>query len=193
MTALIFIISAFIAYKLLRSTAQQRKADRAAEERQRIRAERAEQERRNIALEQARMKEEMRLDRERAKEITRRQIAEEASRLEWQKRQDAINRQAKAERERLAREQAKQADMIEKMQFQLDQATQNIDFLQGRIAELDAQLDYWLLQQAGSIPGSKTFEKCQSKIVSLHSQINAAEMKLGKAQFCKAQAQRKLA
>ena len=137
--------------------------------------------------------------RERAQAETRRQIEAEKARIAWQKRQDAINRQAQAERERLrkeqerqAKEQARLAEEQERMKHVLAQATADIDFLQDRTADLYAQLDYQLLLQAGTVPGSKQFEKYQSKIVTLKNQIHAAENKLSRAQYQQAQAQQKL-
>ena len=100
----------------------------------------------------------------------------------------------------MKREQAKQAAQlanheaeISALQFKAAQANADIDFLRDRIAELDAQLDYILLQQSATIPGSKSFEKYQSKIVTLHNQIHTAETKLAKAQHTKKEAEKKLA
>ncbi len=188
MTTVIIIALIWAVYKLLSAASRKAKADRAERERERIRQEQAAQ-RREIA--------EMR---ERAKEETRRQIEAEKARIAWQKRQDAINRQAQAERERLrkeqerqAKEQARLAEEQERMKHVLAQATADIGFLQDRTADLYAQLDYQLLLQAGTVPGSKSFEKCQSKIVTLKNQIHTAENKLSKAQWNRDTAQRKLA
>ena len=188
MTTVIIILAIWGIYRLLKGTAERRQAERAEREQQRIREE------------QAAQREEMRLMRERAKAETRRQIEAEKARIAWQKRQDAINRQAQAERERLrkeqerqAKEQERQAAEMEKMRHVLAQATADIDFLQDRTADLYAQLDYQLLLQAGTVPGSKSFEKYQSKIVTLKNQIHTAENKLSKAQWNRDTAQRKLA
>ena len=181
MTTIIVILAIWGVYRLLKCTAERRQAERAERERQRIREE------------QAAQREEMRLMRERAKQETRKQIEAEKARIAWQKRQDAINRQAQAERERLRKEQERQAAEMEKMRHVLAQATADIDFLQDRTADLYAQLDYQLLLQAGTVPGSKQFEKYQSKIVTLKNQIHTAENKLSKAQWNRDTAQRKLA
>ena len=188
MNVLIFAAVIWGICKLLSAASRKAQADRAERERQRIREE------------QAAIREQIRMDRERAKAETRRQIEAEKARIAWQKRQDAINRQAQAERERLrkeqerqAKEQERQAAEMEKMRHVLAQATADIDFLQERSAELYAQLDYQLLLQAGTVPGSKQFEKYQSKIVTLKNQIHTAENKLSKAQWNRDTAQRKLA
>ena len=126
--------------------------------------------------------------------------AEQAAQHEADRRRDRmIIDQARkaAEHDRtiavLAKEQQKQAEQIARIQYQLNTATANIDYLQSHIAELDAQLDYYLLQQSGAVPGSKSFETYQNKIVSLHSKIHTAENNLIKARYQQAQAQRKLA
>ena len=188
MNVLIFAAVIWGICKLLSAASRKAQVDRAERERQRI------------IEEQAAQREEMRLMRERAKAETRRQIEAEKARIAWQKRQDAINRQAAADRERLrkeqerqAKEQERQAAEMEKMRHVLQQATADIDFLQERSAELYAQLDYQLLLQAGTVPGSKQFEKYQSKIVTLHNQIHTAESKLSRAQYQRDTAQRKLA
>lgn len=188
MTTVIIIAVIYGIYRLCKSAADRAQEDRAERERQRIREE------------QAAQREEMRLMRERAKAETRRQIEAEKARIAWQKRQDAINRQAQAEREHLrkeqerqAKEQARLAEEQERMKHVLAQATADIDFLQERSAELYAQLDNVLLLQAGTVPGSSAHTKYQSKIVTLHNQIHAAETKLSRAQYQREQAQRKLA
>jgi len=188
MTALIIIAIAYCIYRICKGSAERRQAERAARERERIRQE------------QAAIREQMRMDRERAKEETRARIDAEKQRLAWQKRQDAINRQAAQERERLkkeqerqAKEQARLAEEQNKMRYVLAQAVEDIDFLVQRIADLDSQLDYQLLLQTSSLPGSKQFEKCQSKIVTLRNQIHCAESRLARASYNKDTAQRKLA
>ena len=107
---------------------------------------------------------------------------------------------ATRERERLRREQERQAavlakheEMIARNTQILKQAVADIDFQNERLAELDAQLDYLMMKQAATVPGSKEHERLQSKIVSLHNQIHTAESKLSRAQFNREQAQRKLA
>ena len=188
MNVLIFAALIWGICKLISAASRKAQADRAERERQRIREE------------QAAIREQIRMDRERAKAETRRQIEAEKARIAWQKRQDAINRQAQAERERLrkeqerqAKEQARLAEEQERMRHVLAQATADIDFLQERSAELYAQLDNVLLLQAGTVPGSSAHTKYQSKIVTLHNQIHAAESKLSRAQYQREQAQRKLA
>lgn len=93
----------------------------------------------------------------------------------------------------LAKEQRKQAEQIAKMQQTVKQCSADIEYLTDHQADLYAQLDYYLLQQSGTIPGSKTFEQYQNKIVSIKTKLHSTESRLSKAQFNQAQAQRKLA
>ena len=136
---------------------------------------RIKREQERIREEQARIKEEQKRQKEWAKAETARRIA--------------IEREQIAQR----KEQERQAAEMERMKHVLAQATADIDFLQDRTADLYAQLDYQLLLQAGTVPGSKQFEKYQSKIVTLKNQIHTAENKLNKAQWNRNTAQRKLA
>lgn len=99
----------------------------------------------------------------------------------------------------MRKEQARQAAAIskhdaeiEKLKHTVEKAEFDIGFLLQRVAELDSQLDYLMIQQAGTVPGSKQFEKYQNQIVAKHNQIYAAESKLNKAQYAKAQAAAKL-
>ena len=126
--------------------------------------------------------------------------AEQAAQREEQRRmimrqREQANRLAKAEQEqsRQRKEQQKQAEQIAKLKYTVAQTISDIAYLTDHIADLDAQLDYCLLQQAETIPGSKSFEKYQNKVVSLKTRIHAAESKLSKAQYQQAQAKRKLA
>lgn len=195
MKAIIFIALIWAIVRLVSAIHHKAQEEKAERERQRIREEQS------AIREQMRMdREQMRLDRERAKEETRARIESERARLAWQKRQDTINRQAAQERARLAKEQERQAkelakheEMILQMTEQLRKADADIDFLTSRVADLDAQLDYQLLLQTSSLPGSKGFEKCQSKIVTLRNQIHCAESRLANAEYKREQAQRKLA
>ena len=118
------------------------------------------------------------------------------------RRQLAMEREqerARKEEEKLAKEQAKQAAQLAKhekrisdLEYKMEQAERDIDFLRDRIAQLDAQRDNYLLLQAGTVPGGKEHSKYQNKIVSIDNQIHAAENKLAKAQHTHEQAAREL-
>ena len=191
MNVLIFAAVIWAICKLI-SAASRGAKERAAEmERERIRAE---QER--IREEQARARAWQREQEQRAREAARRQVEHDKAIARAAREREALRK----EQERQAKEQARQAAEIAKHEAELDrmrhvlaQATADIDFLQERSAELYAQLDNVLLLQAGTVPGSSAHTKYQSKIVTLHNQIHAAETKLSRAQYQREQAQRKLA
>ena len=191
MNVLIFAALIWAVCKLI-SAASRGARERAAErERERIRHE---QER--IRQEQARARAWQREQEQRAREAARRQVEHDKAIAKAAREREALRK----EQERQAKEQARQAAEIERHNAELDrmrhvlaQATADIDFLQDRTADLYAQLDYQLLLQAGTVPGSKQFEKYQSKIVTLKNQIHTAENKLSKAQWNRDTAQRKLA
>lgn len=152
-----------------------------------------------IRDEQTRQREQIKTEIERAKLETKERIEAEKRRLEWQKRQDEINRKAEQDRIRIEKEQARQAEQLErheaelrKARFEIEQNKADIDFLQERTSELNAQIDYYTLLQAGTVPGSKEHSKYQSKIVTLHNQVHTAENKLRRAEWCKAEAERKM-
>lgn len=101
--------------------------------------------------------------------------------------------------EKLAKEQEKQAAQLAKhekriadLEFRMEQAEGDIEFLNERIANLDAQRDYLILQQSATVPGGKEHTKYQSKIVSIENQIHTAENKLNKAKHIKAMAEKEI-
>ena len=119
--------------------------------------------------------------------------------IELAKQQVREEMERKREEERLAKEQAKQAAQLAKhekrladLEFRMSQAESDIEFLNDRIAQLDAQRDLLMLQQSGTVPGGKEHTKYQTKIISLDNQIHTAEGKLAKAKHTKAMAARAL-
>lgn len=123
----------------------------------------------------------------------KRQLAEQKRIYTEQERQRKEQERIAKEQERQAKAQERLEAEQEKMRHTLEKATSDIDFLQERQADLYAQLDYQLLLQAGTIPGSKPFEKCQGKIVSLRNQLHTVESKLSDAEWHRDTARRKLA
>lgn len=132
--------------------------------------------------------------------------------IENQKKQKTINRidrevktnstivrQLEREQRVLAEEQRKQAEQLAKhekriadLEFRMEQAEGDIEFLNERIANLDAQRDYLLLQQSATVVGGKEHTKYQSKIISIENQIHTAENKLNKAKHIKAMAEKEI-
>ena len=116
-----------------------------------------------------------------SKAKTDRIIALEKAKAEqerWNARQEEINR--------------KTDERLHKIEFTLAQAVSDIEFLRDRLAQLDAQRDYLMLQQSGTVPGGKEHTKWQTKIMAVDNQIHTTENKLSKAEFNKAEAERKL-
>lgn len=136
----------------------------------------------------------------RQRKLEQKQMAQELA----QQKRDAelyVRKQIALEREqmKLAKEQQRQAEQIAKhdkriadLEFRMGQAESDIQFQNERIAQLDAQRDYLLLQQSGTVPGGKEHTKYQTKIISIENQIHAAENKLSKARHTKAMAQREM-
>lgn len=191
MNVLIFAALIWAICKLISAASRGAKERAAERERERIR-----QEQERIRQEQARARQWQREQEQRAREAARRQVEHDKAIARAAKEREQLRR----EQERQAKEQARQAAEIAKHEAEIDrmrhvlaQATADIDFLQERSAELYAQLDNVLLLQAGTVPGSSQHTKYQSKIVTLHNQIHAAESKLSRAQYRREQAQRKLA
>lgn len=177
----------FCVYKILSALSAKRKEQERKAEVQRIRDE------------QTRQREQIKTQIERNKLEVKERIEAEKRRLEWQKRQDEINRKAEQDRIRIEKEQAQQAERMDKLEaeqrkarFEIEQNSADIAFLQERTSELYAQIDYYTLLQAGTVPGSKEHSKYQSKIVTLHNQVHTAENKLRRAEWCKAEAERKM-
>ena len=147
-----------------------------------INAKQTEREQQRIREEQARLRTEV-------MKQARRQAEQERAIAKAAKEREALRK----EQERQAKELAKHEDMIARMTEQMRKADADIDFLTTRIADLDYQLDFQLMTQAALLPGSKGFEKCQGKIVTLRNQIHTAESRLANAEYKREQAQRKLA
>ena len=108
------------------------------------------------------------------------------------KEREAADAKLAKEQERQAQQLAKHEKRIADLEYRVSQAESDIEFLNGRIAQLDAQRDYLLLQQSGTVPGGKEHTKFQAKIVSIENQIHTAENKLSKAQHIKEMAAKEL-
>lgn len=194
MKTILIIAALYCAYKILTAVSEHNKEAARKSEAERIRKEQA-----AIRAEQARQREQIKMQIEWAKLETKERIETEKRRIEWQKRQDAINRQAEQDRIRLAKEQERQAAIlvrheaeIRKAQHDIKLFSADIDAMEQRTADLYARLDYFLLMQAGTIPGSAEHDKYQSKIIVLRNQIHTAENKLRRTEWCKSEAERKM-
>ena len=184
MKTLIIIAIIYCVYKIIRTS-----ADRTDEENQAVRAE---EERTRIILEQTRIKEEIRADRERAKEMTRRQIESERQRLAWQQRQDKINRQAQLDRERLAKEQAKQAEQLKRhefvirdLQYRMKACEEDHKAIMQKLENLNALhvIESRNMEAAERAGDDNRKAAALRKIITLDSQIAAAEKKERKIRY----------
>lgn len=98
---------------------------------------------------------------------------QKAEALEMQRRQ----RKLEEEQERQAKEQEKLAERVEKLEWTVEKSARDISDLDEQLADFYGQLDSYLLQQAGMVPGSTQFNKLQDKIVTKRGQIRRAENK----------------
>jgi len=123
-----------------------------------------------------------------SKAETDRIVALEKARIEqekWNWKQEELNRKQ-------AEYNVKMSERMHKAEAKLELAISDITFLRDRLAQLDAQRDYIMLQQSGTVPGGKEHTKYQTKIISIDNQIHTTESRLAKAEFAKAEAERKL-
>ena len=150
--------------------------------------ERIRREQERVKLEQARQREAWKAAQAAERERVRQMVALEREQARQAKEQERIAK----EQERQAAQLAKHEKRLADLEYRVSQAESDIEFLNDRIAQLDAQRDYLLLQQSGTIPGGKEHTKYQAKIISIENQIHTAENKLSKAQHTKAMAQREM-
>lgn len=133
------------------------------------------------------------------REEIERQKAETQALLRRQHEVEREQARQRAEQERLAKEQERQAaqlakheEQIAKLTFRMERAEQDIEFLDERLRNLTAKRDNYMAQQSACAPNSADWDKWQTKIISLDSQINSAESRLAKAKFTHEQAKAKL-
>lgn len=185
----VWLASAVI--RAMRDNARERRrveeAQRRAAEIERMRSEWREEQKRNaertaamIALEREQM---------RQREVERKQA-------EWNRKQEE-----KAERERrermaadakLAKEQEKLAKRVAALECKVRKLDRNITATNERIGEYYGRLDWYLLQQSGTVSSGKEFRKWQDKIENVTDQIRKAENKIADMKDAKAMAEREM-
>ena len=128
-----------------------------------------------------------------------RQKAETQALLRKQREMEREQARIAKEQERQRKEQKRQAaqlakheEQIAKLTFRMERAEQDIEFLDERLRNLTAKRDNYMAQQSACAPNSAEWDKWQTKIISLDSQINSAESRLAKAKFTHEQAKAKL-
>lgn len=100
--------------------------------------------------------------------------------------------QQRKRQERIVKEQTKQAELISKLQFQLEQAMSEIEAGSNRLSQLFALLDIAQANQAAAMPGSREDVRFTKQILTLENQIHTAEKRIAKAQFTKAEVEQRM-
>ena len=108
-----------------------------------------------------------------------RQREVERKQAEWNARQEEINR--------------KTEKRIADLEYKVRKFDRDIEAQNELLADYYAQLDWFLLQQSGTVPGGKEFTAWQNKIVTKNNQIRKAENKIADMKDAKAMAERELA
>ena len=133
---------------------------------------------------------------EQIKRMQRDYQRQKAEAAEWTRKQIEMER----EQRRIAKEQEKQAAILEKhekriaiLENRVSKLARDIESQKQLVADYSAQLDYLLLQQSGTTPGSREFAKWQDKIVTKSNQVRKAENKYYDMMEAKATAERELA
>ena len=151
--------------------------------------ERIRREQERVKLEQARQREAWKAAQAAERERVRQMVALEREQL----------RQAR-EQEKLEKEQEKQAAILEKhekrieaLEYRVRKLDRDIKAQNELLADYYAQLDWFLLQQSGTVTGGKEFTAWQNKIVTKNNQIRKAENKIADMKDAKAMAERELA
>lgn len=141
------------------------------------------------------------------REAESRKRAEEAARMREEfRQQQAESKRIVAEQIRQAREQEKQARELAKheeqlmkhekriadLEFKVEQAERDIEFLYEARGNLDGLNDHYKMLQCGTVPGSKEWIKYQNKIIALDNKTHTIETKMAKAQHIKEMAEKEL-
>jgi hypothetical protein len=140
---------------------------------------------------------------EQIKRMQREYQRQRAEAAEWTRKQIEMEREQRRiakEQERQRKEQEKQAAVLEKhekrialLENRVSKLARDIESQKQLVADYSAQLDYLLLQQSGTTPGSKEFTRWQDKIVAKSNQVRKAENKYYDMMEAKATAERELA
>ena len=139
--------------------------------------------------EQARMREEWKAAQAAERERVRQMVALEREQARQAKEQERIAK----EQERQAAQLAKHEKRIALLESKVNKLARDIESQKQLVADYSAQLDYLLLQQSETTPGSKEFAKWQDKIVTKSNQVRKAENKYYDMMEAKAVAERELA
>ena len=139
-------------------------------------------------------------DKEARREAESQRSAEEAAEMRAEfRRQQTESKRIVAEQIRQAKELAKHEEQLAKhekriadLEFKVEQAGRDIEFLAETINSLDGLNDHYKMLQCGTLPGSKEWVKYQNKIMTLENKTHTAEARLAKAQHAKEMAEKEL-
>ena len=123
-----------------------------------------------------------------SKAETERIIALEKARIEqekWNAKQEEINRKQEEKN-------AKFEAQLRKHEFLLEQAASDIDNIAWKIEEAQEYSKYLETERSKCIPGGKEYFKWQNKLSANDDKIYRLTKAMNKAQFTKAEAERKL-
>ena len=199
MNIIIFIALIWAVCKLIGAASRRAKENARQREIERMKEEQARQ-----RIEQQRQREAIKQREREAREQARRQAEHDKAIAKAAKEREAM----KKEQARQAAEIVKHDEMLANLTFRIQNAEHDILHIQKQMdeympllwrlddemKELDRQIS--IAQQMGKVDAvnryQKEKDKVQRKIISLENNIHAAEKKLAKAQFIKAQATAKL-
>ena len=115
------------------------------------------------------------------------------------KRQQTESKRTVAEQIRQAKELAKHEEQLAKhekriadLEFKVEQADRDIEFLYEARGNLDGLNDHYKMLQCGTVPGSNEWVKYQNKIIALDNKTHTIEAKMAKAQHIKEMAEKEL-
>lgn len=144
------------------------------------------------SAELARMTAEWKQRQDEAKIETARLIALEREQIRIAKEQEKERKERKAADAKLAKEQEKLAKRVAALECKVRKLDRDITATNERIGEYYGQLDWYLLQQSGTMSSGKEFRKWQDKIESVTDKIRKAENKIADMKDAKAVAQREM-
>lgn len=104
------------------------------------------------------------------------------------KRMEAVEREQRRQAEIIARHDA----AISELQHKVEQIEKNLNFIDDRIAKLDALLDFTLQQQEGTVEGGKEWMKLQRSIMATEKQIHTEEQRRDKLMWDRKTARAKM-
>ena len=115
------------------------------------------------------------------------------------RRQQTESKRIVAEQIRQAKELAKHEEQLMKhekriadLEFKVEQAERDIEFLYEARGNLDGLNDHYKMLQCGTVPGSKEWIKYQNKIIALYNKTHTIETKMEKSQHIKEMAEKEL-